>query len=284
MDDQGMDVDALEELLQRLDRSGEIGRVKLIYVQDYFQNPTGLTLSLARRQRLVALAERYSRKHRILILEDAAYRELRYEGDDLPSLKKFDPDNRFVVWTSTFSKPCAPGLKTGFGVLPRDLREPIVRLKGGHDFGSCNLAQHLLDRLMETGTYQRHVVELQAAYRVKRDALLTVLDQEFGNWPGMGWTRPAGGLYVWLRFPNRIETGPDSPLMRAALREGVLYVPGEFCHVAGPDGSVPRHEARLCFGVATADQSREAVRRLHKALVGLEHPRPAAKAPAPAGV
>src|SRR5262249_28080849 len=90
MDEHGMDTDALEDLLKRLDRTGELDRLRLIYVCDYFQNPSGLTLSLPRRQRLLELAQRYSRKHRLLILEDAAYRELRYEGPDLPSIKSFD--------------------------------------------------------------------------------------------------------------------------------------------------------------------------------------------------
>src|SRR5439155_2284300 len=107
MDDRGMDVDALEALLERLAASGELPRVKLIYTVDYYQNPTGLTLSESRRPRLVELARRFSTGHRILVLEDAAYRELRYTGDDIPSVKRFDEENRFVVYTGTFSKPCA---------------------------------------------------------------------------------------------------------------------------------------------------------------------------------
>ena len=83
--------------------------MKAIYTVDYFQNPTGLTLSVERRKKLVELAKRYSTGQRILILEDAAYRELRFDGDDLPSIKRFDPTNEYVIYTSTFSKPCAPG-------------------------------------------------------------------------------------------------------------------------------------------------------------------------------
>jgi len=130
MDEQGMDVDALEALLARLARSGELDRVKMIYTVDYFQNPTGLTLSVARRPRLVELARRFSTKQRILILEDAAYRELRYSGDDVPSVKKWDSGNEFVVYASTFSKPCAPGLKTGFAMMPRDLVSPSATSRG----------------------------------------------------------------------------------------------------------------------------------------------------------
>ncbi len=109
MDADGMDTDALEALLERLARTGELSRVKVIYTVDYFQNPTGLTLSVDRRAKLVELARRFSTDQRVIVLEDAAYRELRYSGEDLPSVKRFDPMNEFVVYTSTFSKPCAPG-------------------------------------------------------------------------------------------------------------------------------------------------------------------------------
>ncbi len=252
MDEHGRSVDTLEELLIRLERSGEIDRV-------------GLTLSLPRRRRVLELARRHGRRQRIFVLEDAAYRELRYEGPDLPSIKSFDEDNSHVILAMTFSKPCAPGLKTGYGLVPRELVAPLERLKGNHDFGSNNFTQHLLDRLIETGAYDRHVGELCRVYREKRDALLGALADEFAGWPGVRWTRPEGGLYVWLTFPPEVRTGPEGRLMAAALREGVLYVPGQFCYVNGDNGPVPTNEARLSFGVAPAGQLREAVGRLARA-------------------
>jgi 2-aminoadipate transaminase len=264
IDEDGLNTDALEELLGQLERSGELDRLKLIYVVDYFQNPTGLSLSLSRRQRLVELVKRFSRKQRIFILEDAAYRELRFDGPDLPSIKSFDRDNEHVILGMTFSKPCAPGLKTGYGLMPTELVAPLLHIKGNHDFGSNNLTQHLLDRLLETGAYDRHVGKLRDVYRGKRDALLAVLDEEFAD-GSVRWTHPQGGLYVWLTFPQKVRTGPQSPLMKAALREGVLYVPGEFCYINGANGPIPTNEARLSFGVASAEQIREAVRRLGRA-------------------
>jgi 2-aminoadipate transaminase len=265
MDDEGMNTDALEVLLARLERSGDLQRVRLIYVVDYFQNPTGLTLSWRRRQHLMELVRRYSRRQRIFILEDAAYRELRYDGEDLPSIKSLDRTNDHVLLTATFSKPCAPGLKTGYGLVPHGLMESLLRLKGNHDFGSNNLTQHLLDRLLESGAYDRHVAELCQVYRHKRDTLLECLDEEFASLPGFRWTCPHGGLYVWLTFPPGFQTGPDSDLMRAALAEGVLYVPGQFCYINGANGPLPTREVRLSFGVAPPDQLREGVRRLARA-------------------
>ncbi|MCI0459058.1 MAG: PLP-dependent aminotransferase family protein [Gemmataceae bacterium] len=265
MDEHGMRTDALEELLARLDKSGELDRLRMIYVCDYFQNPSGLTLSLPRRRHLLELAQRYSKKHPLFILEDSAYRELRYDGPDLPSIKSFDPDNRHVILAMTFSKPCAPGLKTGYGFLPRELMTPLLRLKGNHDFGSNNLTQHLIDRLLSTGAYDRHVAALCDVYRAKRDALLEALAEEFPDSSGVRWTRPDGGLYVWLTFPPGTDSGPQSQLMRAALSEGVLYVPGQFCYLEGAGLTVPINEARLSFGVAAPDLLREGVRRLARA-------------------
>ncbi len=272
MDAGGMDLAALEALLARLEASGELPRVKLIYTVDYFQNPTGLTLAADRRPRLVELARRFSKANRVLILEDAAYRELRYQGDDLPSVKRFDPQNEYVVYTSTFSKPCAPGLKTGYALLPKGLAGPIGNLKGNHDFGSSNLAQYVVNHLMETGAFHRHVENLRNVYRAKRDLMLAALDEEFADFPGVTWTVPFGGLYVWLTFPANVDTGPGGPLVPAALANGVLYVPGSFGHVPDEAGRVPRNEVRLSFGVAVPEQITEGVRRLRAACRGLEGP------------
>lgn len=267
MDDEGMQTDALEELLTRLEKTGELPRVKLIYTVDYFQNPTGLTLSLPRRKHLLELARRFSKTQRILILEDAAYREQRFAGDDVPSIKSLDRANEHVILGMTFSKPLSPGLKTGYGVLPRDLMGPLLRIKGNHDFGSSNVNQHILDRLLANASYHRHVEKLRGVYRSKRDTLLDALAQEFPRAVSpLRWTFPSGGMYVWLTCPAQLETGPGSRFMKACLREGVLYVPGAFCYVKDEQGNgVPNYEARLCYGVASHDELREAVQRLGRA-------------------
>ncbi len=261
MDQDGMITDALEELMLRLERTGELARVRLIYTVDYFQNPTGLSLSRKRRPLLLELARRFSKPQRILILEDAAYRELRYEGDDVPSIKSLDADNRHVILTMTFSKPLSPGLKTGYGIMPRDLVGPLLRFKGNHDFGSSNFNQHILDRLLGGGVYERHVRRLRDAYRHKRDVFVAALREEFPPASGMRFPVPDGGMYVWLTCPKGLTTGLDGPFVQACLKEGVLFVPGEFCYVEG----TPNNEARLCFGVATPEQLREAARRLGRA-------------------
>ena len=209
------------------------------------------------------IVRRYAKKQRIFILEDAAYRELRFDGVDVPSLKSLDPDNAHVILAMTFSKPMAPGLKTGYGILPSELVAPLLRFKGNHDFGSGNLTQHLLDSLLASGAYERHVEHLREVYRHKRDTIVDALEEEFTGSEGMKWTQPQGGMYVWLT--SAVPTGPDSRFMKAALKEGVLYVPGQFCYVNGENGPIPTWEARLSFGVAAPEQIREAVRRLGRA-------------------
>lgn len=274
MDSGGLDLRALEKELATLERAGAINRLKLIYTVDYFQNPTGLSLSADRREALLEIVKRYSRRHRLLILEDAAYRELRLDGPDLPSIKRHDVENAYVIYAGTFSKPCAPGLKTGYALLPKDLVAPVLHLKGGHDFGSNNLALHILDELLANGSYERHAGELRAVYRSKRDTMLAALEEQFGDLAGVRWTRPSGGLYVWMSFPPSVETGPSGPLVSAALEEGVLYVPGEFCHVGSVENPAPRHELRLCYAVASRDEIVEGIRRLRRAARCLERPSP----------
>jgi 2-aminoadipate transaminase len=270
MDAGGMNLDALEDLLVRLEAEGELSKVKLIYTVDYYQNPTGLSLAADRRPKLVALAKRFSKTHRVLILEDAAYRELRYDGADVVSVKRFDPANEYVVYTSTFSKPCAPGLKTGYSILPRGLMEPTCNSKGNHDFGSTNLAQHILHKMIETGSYAEHVEHLRTVYRAKKNAMLKALEAEFADWPEVRWTRPGGGLYVWVTFPPHVATGKGGQLMAKALAAGILYIPGEYGHVPDEFGHVPANEIRLSFGVADEAKITEGVRRLRTACRGLE--------------
>ena len=270
MDSGGMSMVALEDLLTRLEAEGELPKVKLLYTVDYHQNPTGLSLAADRRPKLVELAKRFSKSHRILILEDAAYRELRYDGDDVVSVKRFDPTNEYVIYTSTFSKPCAPGLKTGYSILPKGLMEPACNMKGNHDFGSTNLAQHILHKMIETGSYTTHVEHLRNVYRSKKSAMLKALESEFADWPEVRWTKPAGGLYVWLTFPPHVSTGKGGQLMPRALANGVLYIPGELGHVPDEFGDVPTNEVRLSFGVADEAKIAEGVRRLRVACRGLE--------------
>ena len=186
------------------------------------------------------------------------------KGEEIPSIKSFDITNEFVVYAGTFSKPCAPGLKTGYALLPGELIEPLTRIKGNHDFGSGNLAQYILDRLLANGSYHEHVETLRGVYRDKRDAMLETLRECFSDEPDVEWTHPAGGMFIWLKLPEHVQTGSGSALLQAALEKGVLYIPGEFGHIDHGNGK-PRHEIRLSFGSTDEPRIREGIRRLYDA-------------------
>lgn len=265
-DEHGMCMDALEAELNRIDEAGELNRVKMIYLVSSFENPSGVTLADDRRQRVVDIAQRSSKEQRILILEDAAYRELRYEGEDGPSIWSYDNSRQHVILAQTFSKSFSPGIRVAYGVLPRELVSAVHDVKGNFDFGSPNLNQRIINHALQSGQYKDHVSGLQSSYRVKRDAMLTAADEYFTDLPGVSWLRPNGGLYVWMTLPDNIETGFESPLFQQATRSNeVMYVPGE---IAYPKGSPlrKRTQMRLSFGVESPETIREGMRRLSQAI------------------
>lgn len=270
VDGEGLRADLLDRRLAALDDAGCLGRVKLLYVCSYFDNPTGLTLSARRRREIIEVVRRWRAKQQFYILEDSAYRDLVVDpADDVPALKAMDLANDLVVLTGTFSKPLSPGMKTGYGFLPDALLGPVLDEKSGHDFGSANLLQHAIYRLLASGRADRHVARLREVYRAKRDAMLAALDEEFGPLGRSGevvWTRPGGGLYVWLTLPAGMNTDLASPLFERCLEAGVIYVPGSFCYFAEPGFGVPRNHMRLSFGVPSVAQSREGIRRLARAV------------------
>jgi 2-aminoadipate transaminase len=265
-DEDGICPDALEAELSRLQQAGELDRVKLIYLVSYYENPSGVSLSRARRPEVVEIARRWSKRHRLLILEDAAYRELRYDGPELPSVWSCDEPHDTVILTQTFSKSYSPGLRVGFGVVPQDLVAPICDRKGNEDFGSANFNQNLIASVLQRGSYVPHVEWLRDSYRAKRDAMLAAADRYFADIPGVEWVHPHGGLYVWMTLPEAISTGFDSPLFRQATKvENVMYVPGEICH-AGEPHDRPRSQMRLSFGVQDEAGIDEGMRRLAQAV------------------
>jgi 2-aminoadipate transaminase len=271
MTDHGIDVDAIEKLLSRLERENRLDRVKLIYSTTYYQNPTGLTLGAEGRPRLLEIARRFSQRcrNRILILEDAAYRELRYDGPALASIKSLDRENRHTILTQTFSKPFAPGLKTGYTAMPSDLMEAILHQKGNHDFGSPSLTQHIAAEAMTSGLYEEHVKLLCDSYRDKRDAMLDALEKNISASAGISWTRPAGGLYTWVTLPEGMDTSRGSAMFEKCVENGVLYVPGDYCFQADENGFVPRNHLRLSFGQVAPEQIGAGIERLAGAMIGV---------------
>ncbi len=266
IDDQGLRLDELEATLERLESEGLLERVKLIYTIPEHANPTGISLAADRRGPLVELARRWSKTHRIFVLEDAAYRGLSFGAAEPPSLWSHDRQGDTVILARTFSKTFSPGLKIGYGVLPEALIDPILYLKGNHDFGTANFNQRLLERILADGSYHRHVARLNGLYGRKCAVFLSALEESIGNVDSeVHWTHPEGGLFVWMTVPEGLDTGFDGPLFPRCVREGVLYVPGEFAFAPEP-APRPRNHLRLTFGVPSEDELIEGARRLGAAL------------------
>jgi 2-aminoadipate transaminase len=266
MDRDGMVVEELDKLLHRLESQGQLSRVKAIYCQSYFQNPTGLTLSRDRRWRLVEIARKFSKRHRILVIEDAAYRELIYDGESLPSLKRFDPDNTQVASCYTFDKPFAAGLKTGYVVLPADVARELAEQKGSHDFGSSHFTQAICHQALIGGQYASHLQTVRDGYRQKRDTMLASLKAHMPDDAQLHWTHPNGGLYTWLSLPRAINTSRTGGLFDACLNAGVIYVPGEYCFHPDESGQVPQNHMRLSFSVTPIEQIEPGVRLLARVI------------------
>lgn len=264
-DEQGMVPEALEEELERLEQLGELGRVKAIYLVPYFDNPSSITMPLERVAAIVEIAQRWSRTTRIHVIADEAYRELRYAGEEVPSAKTVDPEDETVIVAGTFSKSFSPGIRVGWGVLPRHLVEAVLGQKGNIDFGSPNLNQHLMAGVLHRGFYEQHIERLRASYRPKLAAMLEAADEFLAPLDGVTWGRPTGGLYVWARLPERIDAGPDGELFDRAVDEGMLYVPGQYCYAA--EGvPIERNTMRLSFGVQSCERIRDGICALSKAI------------------
>jgi 2-aminoadipate transaminase len=245
-DDDGMRIDLLEETLDRL--QGEGRRPKFVYTVPTFQNPSGTTMSLPRRRRLVQVI----RERELLVLEDNPYGLLRYEGDPLPTLYSLD-GGEFVIYLGTFSKILSPGVRLGWSIGPRPMIEKMNVGKQAADLCSSSLTQFFVAAYFASGRWQDYVHSLKEIYRRRRDVMLDALAECFG--PECSWTHPQGGLFIWATLPEYIDT---TDLLARALDAHVAFVPGRAAFLDGRG----QNSMRLNFsGVGEAD-IREGIRRI----------------------
>lgn len=218
MDENGMDTDELEQAL----RTGP----KFIYVLPNFQNPTGVTLSLERRHRLVELAERYG----VPIVEDDPYGQLRYEGEHLPSLATLDAQLQGhcglnytgnVIYLSTFSKILAPGIRVAWVIAPPNVIRKLVLAKQGTDLQTATFNQLVTYEMAHGGFLDRHIKTIREVYSARRDAMLSAMQEHFPQ--SVKWTKPAGGLFLWGILPEGENT---RHVLESAVQEKVAFVPG----------------------------------------------------------
>lgn len=250
VDEQGMQVEHLEKLLQQF-------HPKLIYTMPNFQNPTGASLSNWRRQRLIALADRYN----VPILEDDFVGDLRYEGHAQPTLKALDPGGR-VIYTSTFSKMLLPGLRIGFIVATGPVYEELVNLKQIHDLGTSSLIQRALEVYVTIGRYEKHLQRSCRVYRKRRDMMLKAIKSHLSS--KIKISPPQGGLFIWLSLANNLSV---ETLLPAAYKEGVVFAPGNSFF---PDNSEGRSCLRLNFASHSLEEIEEGIKRLGRAFQRLK--------------
>jgi 2-aminoadipate transaminase len=252
VDAEGIHIDFLEAAL----RCGP----KFLYVLPNFHNPTGVTLSLARRLKLIAQADQYG----VPIIEDDPYGQLRYEGEHITPLAVLDGRSHAradlantysgnVIYLSTFSQTLAPGLRLGWMIAPTDVMEHLVQAKQGADLQTSLFLQMVAYEVARGGFLDHHARELRVMYRERRDAMLMALRHSFP--PEATWTEPQGGLFVWVTLPPTLDA---TSVLEAALAANVAFAPGSafFTHGGG------QHMLRLNFTCMEPDRIAEGIRRL----------------------
>lgn len=253
MQDDGMDINALQRVLMS-------HKVKFIYTVPDFQNPTGVVMSVAKRKSLIRLANQYD----VMILEDNPYRDLRYDGKPLPTIKSFDTQGR-VVYLGSFSKILSPSLRMGWLVAAPDLLQELLALKGGNDLESSNLTMHGIDAYMAENDLDAHITEIQNRYREKKNAMVAAMNRYLPD--EAHFTNPDGGFFLWLTMPAGFDMGA---FMKQHLlpESNISYVPSANLYAT----SAQVNGARLNFTGPTLEQIDTGIKALGDALkTALQH-------------
>lgn len=260
-DEDGMIMDKLEEALR-------IGP-KFIYVLPNFQNPSGATMSLERRKRLILLADQYG----VPIVEDDPYGQLRYDGEHIPSVVYLDSRYRNdgeengdytgnVIYLSTFSKLLAPGLRLAWVVAPPQVIRRLVMTKQAADLHTSSFNQYVAYEVAKGGFLDEHVKVIRATYKERRDVMLEMMDEMFP--PEMRWTKPLGGMFLWGMMPEGVDA---AEVLKEALVRKVAFVPGTAFHPNGGGANT----MRLNFSFSSPDVIREGITRLGTTLKEILH-------------
>ena len=248
VDDDGLDVDALEE------RVAAAGRTpKAIYTIPTFQNPSGVTLSLERRHRLLELARAWGS----MVIDDDPYGLLRFEGEPLSTLRELAAGDPLVFSVRTFSKIVAPGLRVGWVDTAPELQQLLINAKQAMDTCTNLPAQRLLTGFLTGGHLANHLVVQRAEYKRRKEAMHAALSEHFGDIAR--WTDPEGGFFLWVTLDNGVDT---TELFERALAEGVAFIPGS---AFSPTGRFT-DALRLCFASTPPDRIHEGVTRLRRAV------------------
>jgi 2-aminoadipate transaminase len=259
MDEDGMIVGELESAL----RKGP----KFIYVLPNFQNPSGSTLSLERRKKLVELADKYG----VPIVEDDPYGQLRYEGEHIPSVVYLDSQFRGpngghysgnVIYLSTFSKLLAPGLRLAWVIAPPEVIRKLVMAKQAADLHTSSFNQYVAHEVGKGGFLDEHVKVIRATYKQRRDVMLEMMEEMFP--PEVSWTHPHGGMFLWGILPEGMDA---ANALKIAIERKVAFVPGASFHANGGGANT----MRINFSYSRPDTIREGITRMGSVLKELIH-------------
>ncbi len=249
MDDDGMDMNALRSTLKELRAEGVTP--KMIYVIPNFQNPTGISMSLEKRKQLIELAHEFG----TIIFEDDAYHDLRFTGEKIPSIYALDPYG-LTIYTATFSKTMGAGMRLGWLVAPEEVIDHLGVLKvdgGTNIFGSYVAAEWIPEH------FSGHLVELREIYGRRKEIMLSALERHMPE--GTTWTNPEGGFFVWVTFPEGIDT---QELLPRAREMGIEYMPGGSCYANGGG----ENQVRLSYSFARDEQIEPGIEILGKLVEG----------------
>lgn len=236
--------------------------IKLIYILPSFQNPTGRTLPLDRRQRIMEIAD----EHGIPIIEDDPYGQLRYEGEHIPPVIVLDdkyrnPDGDVydgnVIYLSTFSKILAPGIRLAWTIAPKPVIQKLVYAKQGTDLHTSTLVQMIAYETSKGGFVEKHIELIKDIYGERRKVMLDAMDEHFPE--GTTWTKPDGGLFLWVTLPEQINS---EDLLKIAVEKKVAFVPGAPFYPKGGG----HNTLRLNFSFSNPDEIREGIKRLGEAI------------------
>jgi len=250
MDEEGMQMDLLEEKLTQLKEEGK--KVKFIYTISNFQNPAGVTMSLSRRKKILKIAQKFN----LFIVEDNPYEKLRFEGESIPSIYSLDTDGR-VISLGTFSKILCPGLRLAWMLGNKEIIGKLALLKQATDLCTNILSQSIAYEYFQLGKFTENIEGNIDIYREKRDAMLDALERYFP--PQATWTKPQGGFFIIATLPDYIDTGE---MMIEAVKENVAYVPGSpfFANGGG------KNTMRLAFCYPSPEEIEEGIKRIGKVI------------------
>jgi 2-aminoadipate transaminase len=250
LDKDGIRVDLLASRLRKLQMEGRTP--KFAYLVPNFQNPSGISMSLARRKRVLELAQEYN----FIILEDNPYGEIRYEGEHIPSIKSMDTDGR-VIYLGSFSKTFIPGIRVGWILAEEDLIQKIACAKGSTDLCSNSLGQRMAYRFAATGYIETHIASLISKYKEKRDLMLSCMEKHFPQ--GVTWTHPEGGFFVWVTLPEGVSA---RQVLIKAIERKVAFVDGAGFFV----NNNGKNTARFAFSEASPEKIKQGITILGEVL------------------